>query len=65
MLEDADHLIFYPSEIWVLEGEPGFISTIEVVLPDGGKEIIYVRKGGPLALRYELSLSVDEVGTGR
>jgi hypothetical protein len=52
LLEDVDHLVFYPSEIWVLEGEEGTV-TIEVVGEDGGKEIIYVRRSGPPAPRYE------------
>ena len=29
LLENVDHLIFRPTEIWVMEGEPGFISTLE------------------------------------
>lgn len=48
LLEDIEHLIFQPAEIWVLEGRPGFISTLEVVRTDGPKEIIYIRRGGPL-----------------
>ena len=56
LVEDVDHLTFNPSDIWVLEGEPGFISTVEVVKADGGKEIIYVRRSGPLALRDEFSV---------
>ena len=46
LLEDVDHLVFHPSEIWILEGEPGVLATIEIVTPDGGKEIIYVRRSG-------------------
>jgi uncharacterized protein DUF5335 len=64
LLEDVDHLTFQPTEIWILEGEPGFISTIEVGQPDGGKEIIYVRRSGPLAPRYEFPSSMDEAGAG-
>jgi hypothetical protein len=64
LVEDADHLTFNPSEIWILEGEAGFISTVEVVKADGGKEIIYVRRSGPLALRDESSLPADEAGDG-
>lgn len=48
-LEDVDHLVFEPVEIWVLEGEGGFISTLEVVHSDGTKEIIHLRKSSPLA----------------
>ena len=64
LVEDVDHLTFNPSEIWILEGEPGFISTVEVVTADGGKEIIYVRRSGPLALRDEFSLQAEEAGGG-
>jgi hypothetical protein len=64
LVEDVDHLTFTPSEIWVLEGEAGFISTVEVVKADGGKEIIYVRRSGPLALRDELSPPAGEAGDG-
>ena len=62
LVEDVDHLTFNPSDIWVLEGEPGFISTVELVTVDGGKEIIYVRRSGPLAVRDEFSLPADEAG---
>ena len=62
LVEDVDHLTSNPSDIRVLEGEPGFISTVELVKEEGGKEIIYVRRSGPLALRDELSLPANEVG---
>jgi hypothetical protein len=64
LLENVDHLIFHPSEIWVLEGEPGFIATLEVVLPDGIKQIIYIRRSGPLASRYEFPLGANARRTG-
>ena len=51
MFEDIDHVVITPKEIWVLEGEAGFIATLEVVRPDDSKEIIYIRRGGPLAPR--------------
>jgi hypothetical protein len=56
LLEDVDHLIFRPVEIWVLEGQTGFIATLEVVREDGTKEIIYVRRSGALFPRYEFPL---------
>jgi len=59
LFEDIDHLIFYPSEIWILEGEPGFIATLEVVHPDGLKEIIYVRRSGALVPRYEADAAAE------
>src|SRR5437763_10032467 len=55
LLDEVDHLVFQPQEIWILEGETGFISTIEVVRSDGGKEILYVRSNGPLAPRPDIS----------
>lgn len=54
LLENVDHLIFQPAEIWVLEGELGFVATLEIVRADGTKEIIYVRRSGPPAPRYKL-----------
>jgi len=53
LLENVDHLIFRPTEIWVVEGEPGFISTLEIVQADGTKELIYLRRSGPVADRSE------------
>jgi hypothetical protein len=53
LLENIDHLIFRPTEIWVVEGEPGFISTLEILQSDGTKELIYVRRSGPVAGRSE------------
>jgi hypothetical protein len=52
-LEGVDHLIFNPAEIWVLEGDPGFISTLEVIHSDDVKEIIYVRRNGARAAPSE------------
>jgi len=54
MLEGLDHLSLNPTEVWVLEGEPGFIATLEVVRADGIKEIIYIRRSGSLARREDL-----------
>jgi hypothetical protein len=48
-LEDLDHLVFDPAEIWVIEEDDGFVSTIELVTADGGKEIIYLQRGDAAA----------------
>jgi hypothetical protein len=64
-LEELDHLIFNPTAIWVLEGEPGFISTLEVVRSDGTKEIIYLRRRGPLPSRYGAPTSPATAGANR
>lgn len=53
LLERADHLSFDPVEIWVIEDEKtGFVSTVELVLRDGTKEILRIDKVG-LARRYD------------
>jgi hypothetical protein len=53
LLEDLDHLVFDPAEIWVVEQDGGFISTIELIRPDGGKELIHIQRGGPPVRRYD------------
>jgi hypothetical protein len=52
-MEGLDHLVFRPAQIWILEGEPGLVSTIEIVDQDGTKEILYVRSGGASASRHD------------
>src|SRR4051794_18730001 len=42
-----DHLVFEPVEIWVIEEDAGFISTLELVRPDGLKEIVHISRSGP------------------
>ena len=48
LFEDVDHLVFHPTEIWVVEDDDGFLSAIELVRPDGDKEILQLRRGSPL-----------------
>lgn len=48
-LEDISHLVPCPAEIWVVEEDGGFVSSMVLVCPDGKREIIYVRRSGPLA----------------
>ena len=52
LMEDVDHLVFYPTEIWVLEDEDGFISALEVVASDGTKEIVHIQRSGVPAPIY-------------
>jgi uncharacterized protein DUF5335 len=44
MLEGGDHRLFKPSEVWVLEDTDGFVRAIEVILADGVKNIIKVKR---------------------
>jgi Family of unknown function (DUF5335) len=53
LLQDLAQLVFYPVEIWVIEDEAGFLSTLGLVRTDGAKEIIYVRRSGPPARQVE------------
>jgi hypothetical protein len=50
LLEDFDHVVDSPVEIWVIEEEErqGFVSTLDVICADGTQEIIYLRRSGPL-----------------
>jgi hypothetical protein len=52
-MEDLDHLVFYPAEIWVIEEDGGFVSTVEIVRADGGKEILNFQRSGPPATLHE------------
>jgi hypothetical protein len=42
-LESEDHRIFHPDEVWVVEEPDGFVSAIEVVRPDGVREVVTVK----------------------
>ena len=53
-LENLDHLVFHPSELWVIEEEDGFISTLEIGRDDGSKELVHLRRSGPPAPRAEV-----------
>jgi hypothetical protein len=44
LLENVDHLVLEPKEIWVMEEKDGFLPAIEVVRPDGTKEILTIRR---------------------
>jgi hypothetical protein len=53
LMEDAEHLAFQPTEIWVVEEEPSFISIISLGHADGTKEIFYIQRSGPPATRSD------------
>jgi hypothetical protein len=56
LLEHVDHLVSCPTEIWVIEEDGGFITTLEVICSDGTQEIIHLRRSGPPARRQALPL---------
>lgn len=47
-IDTGDHRVEAPREVWVVEESNGFPSAIEVVRPDGVKEIVSVK---PVGLR--------------
>jgi alpha-D-ribose 1-methylphosphonate 5-triphosphate synthase subunit PhnL len=44
LLENMDHLVYQPKEIWVEEEDDGFIPVIQIVRDDGTREILTVRR---------------------
>jgi hypothetical protein len=54
LLENLDHLVFEPLDVWVIEEDDGFVSAIELVRPDGTREIVHLMQAGPLAPLDEL-----------
>ncbi len=45
-LESGDHRVDEPQEVWTIEENDGFVSTIEIVRADSTKEIVRVRRAG-------------------
>ena len=45
-LDGVDHLVFHPSEVWVVEEENGFVSAMEVVREDGTREVVRFQSVG-------------------
>jgi hypothetical protein len=43
-LESGDHRAFNPREVWAVEEPDGFISALQVVRDDGGREIVNIRR---------------------
>jgi hypothetical protein len=51
LLQNVDHLVFEPREIWVVEETNGFLRGIELVRKDGTREIMRVQPSVLPALR--------------
>jgi hypothetical protein len=45
-LDSGDHRVREPREVWVVEEPDGFPGTIEIVRPDGAREVVTIRKVG-------------------
>jgi hypothetical protein len=53
VLAGIDHLMFYPTEIAVIEEEDGFISALEVTRIDATQEIVQIRRSAAPAHTYD------------
>jgi hypothetical protein len=45
-LEPGDVRAYSPREVWTVEDDDGFIRAIEIVLADGSREIVRIRRLG-------------------
>jgi uncharacterized protein DUF5335 len=43
-LDSGDHRVFHPKEVWAVEEPDGFVSAIQVVHPDGRRDIARVKR---------------------
>jgi uncharacterized protein YkuJ len=46
-LENGEHRVFKPAEIWTAEDTDGFVRAIEVVHDDGTRDVIHVKRLAP------------------
>lgn len=45
-LDRGDHRVYQPQEVWVVEEPNGFVSSIEIVRPNGRREIVNIKQVG-------------------
>src|SRR6266850_487705 len=45
-LDTGDHRVYQPQEVWTIEEPDGFLDAIELVLPDGSREIVSIKRAG-------------------
>jgi hypothetical protein len=55
LVENVDHLVYRPTELWVIETDDGFVSTMEMVRADGTREILHLQRGGSVAPMRDVS----------
>jgi len=46
LLDGVDHLVYHPREVWVVEEDNGFVSTLEIVRDDDTREVVRFRSVG-------------------
>ncbi|MBV9774269.1 MAG: DUF5335 family protein [Gemmatimonadetes bacterium] len=44
--DTGDHRVDHPKEVWVLEEDDGFVSSVEVVRADGDREVVRIQHVG-------------------
>jgi hypothetical protein len=45
-VDSGDHRVYAPEAVWALEEADGFISALEVVAPDGTREVVSIKRVG-------------------
>lgn len=45
-LDSGNHRVHEPREVWVVEEPDGFPSTIDILRPDGAREVVTIKKVG-------------------
>jgi hypothetical protein len=45
-LDSGDHRLIEPEEVWTVEEDDGFLRAVEVVHPDGTREVMSVKRVG-------------------
>jgi hypothetical protein len=43
-LDSGDHRVYHPQEVWVREEDDTFPSAIEVIRPDGAREVLSLKR---------------------
>jgi Family of unknown function (DUF5335) len=43
-LVEGDHRVYEPQEVWAVEEPDGFVSAVQVVRPDGSRDVARVRR---------------------
>ena len=46
-LGSGDHRVYQPEEVWVRAEDDGFLSAIEVVRPEGAREVVSLKRADP------------------
>lgn len=53
LLDGGDRRVYEPREVWTVEDPDGFITSMEVVLGDGTRQVMTVKRVGPRGANRE------------